>query len=67
MKKFKYPLSSDTWNKKEVLAIQDVIKSKKFTMGKKVENFEKAFSKYIGSKYCIMVNSKKINSKEGMK
>ena len=57
MKKFKYPLSSDTWNKKEVLAIQDVIKSKKFTMGKKVENFEKAFSKYIGSKYCIMVNS----------
>ena len=57
MKKFKYPLSSDTWNKKEVLAIQDVIKSKKFTMGGKVENFEKAFSKYIGSKYCIMVNS----------
>ena len=26
--KIKYPLSSDTWNKKEVLAIQDVIKSK---------------------------------------
>ena len=41
MKKFKYPLSSDTWNKKEVLAIQDVIKSKKFTMGKKLRILKK--------------------------
>lgn len=57
MKKFRYPLSSDTWNKKEELAIQKVIKSKNYTMGKHVQNFEKAFSNYIGSKYCVMVNS----------
>lgn len=57
MKKFKYPLSSDTWNEKEELAIQKVVKSKNYTMGKHVQIFEKSFSKYIGSKYSVMVNS----------
>ncbi len=52
-----YPLTSDTWNHNEIKAINKVIKSKKFTMGKEVNNFEKNFSKFIKTKYCVMVNS----------
>ena len=34
-----------------------LIKSTDFTLGKYVEKFEKKFSKYIGSKYCISTNN----------
>ena len=40
MKKFKYPLSSDTWNKKEELAIKKVVKSK--TKDEEKDNIEAA-------------------------
>lgn len=39
----KYTLASSTWDEKELQAIQDVIKSDMFTMGKKVAEFEKRF------------------------
>ena len=52
-----YPLSLNTWNKKEKKAIQDVINSNHFTMGKKVIEFEKKFAKKFNSKYAVMVNS----------
>ena len=55
--KIDHPLSADTWNKKEFLAINKVLKSKFITQGKKVRNFEKKFSNYIGTKYSVMVNS----------
>lgn len=54
---FKYPLATATWNQAEYQAMQEVIASGMFTMGKKVAEFEANFSKYIGSKYSVMVNS----------
>ena len=53
----KFPLTSNTIGKEEILSAITVLKSYKFTMGKKVKEFEKRFSKYIGSKYSVMVNS----------
>ena len=53
----KYSLSSDTWDKEELQAIQDVIVSGRYTMGPKVAQFEKEFAKHFGVKYAVMVNS----------
>ena len=52
-----YSLASSTWDEKELQAIQDVIKSDMFTMGKKVAEFEKDFAKFVGSKYAVMTSS----------
>lgn len=52
-----YLLASSTWDEKELQAIQDVIKSDMFTMGKKVAEFEKDFAKFVGSKYAVMTSS----------
>ena len=57
MQKFKYPLATSSWGDEEIGAMQSVISSGNFTMGEKVAEFETDFSKYIGSKYCLMVNS----------
>jgi CDP-4-dehydro-6-deoxyglucose reductase, E1 len=54
---YKFPLSSNTWGSDEYEAIQNVIKSGIFTMGELVRKFEKNFAKYIGTSYCVMVNS----------
>jgi len=54
---FKYPLTTSTWDQKEIDAMQKVIASGNFTMGEKVSLFERNFSKYIGSKHAVMVNS----------
>ena len=53
----KYTLASSTWDEKELQAIQDVIESDMFTMGKKVAEFEKDFAKFVGSKYAVMTSS----------
>jgi CDP-6-deoxy-D-xylo-4-hexulose-3-dehydrase len=53
----KYPLTHTNWDKKEISAMNKVIKSGMFTMGKNVLNFEKNFSKYLTKKYSVMVNS----------
>ncbi len=53
----KYALATSTWDKAEVDAIQKVIESDMFTMGPKVKEFEAAFAEFVGSKYCVMVNS----------
>ena len=52
-----YPLASSTWDDKEIAAIQKVIDSNMFTMGKHVEEYEKQFASYFGSKYAVMVSS----------
>ncbi|EGZ6567124.1 DegT/DnrJ/EryC1/StrS family aminotransferase [Escherichia coli] len=52
-----YPLASNTWDEYEYAAIQSVIDSKMFTMGKKVELYEKDFADLFGSKYAVMVSS----------
>ncbi len=52
-----YPLATATWDDAEYKAIQRVIESGLFTMGTQVQEFEKRFAAYVGSRYCVMVNS----------
>ena len=58
MKKTKiYPLLSDAFNNEDINKAIKILKSKKITMSKETVNFEKYFSKKIGSKYALMTNS----------
>jgi len=52
-----YSLASNTWNQDEYAAIQRVIESDMFTMGKEVAQYEKDFADFFGSTYALMVNS----------
>ena len=52
-----YPLSSDTWNENEINAINRVIESNRYTMGKEVREFEEQFADFMGSKHAVMTNS----------
>ena len=54
---YKFPLAFDSWDEQEKEAINEVIQNGFFTMGERVKQFEDNFSKYIGSKYSVMVNS----------
>ena len=56
-KKLFYPLLEDAFNRKDINLAIKVIKSKQLTMSKITNNFEKEFSKYLGVKYSVMVNS----------
>lgn len=53
----KYPLASSSWDNKEIEAIHSVIDKGIYTMGDGVHNFENNFANFIGSKFCVMVNS----------
>lgn len=57
MEDIKYNLASSTWDDKELAAIQRVIDSGNYSMGKEVSKFEQEFAKFTGSKHCVMVNS----------
>lgn len=52
-----YSLATSTWDEAEYQAIQRVIESNMFTMGPLVRKFEEDFAGYVGSRYCVMVNS----------
>lgn len=52
-----YSLASSTWDEAEYAAIQRVIASGMFSMGKEVQLFEKQFAEAMGSKHAVMVNS----------
>ncbi len=54
---FKFPLATTSWGQEEADAMQRVIASGMFTMGANVQAFERDFAQYIGSRYCVMVNS----------
>lgn len=51
------PLATSTWDEQEYQALQEVIKSGMFTMGKHVQTFEHSFADFFGSRYAVMVNS----------
>ena len=53
----KYELATLSWDEKEKEAIKRVMDSDMYTMGENVYKFEEMFSKYVGSKYAVMVNS----------
>jgi len=52
-----YQLATSTWDQAEINAIQRVISSGMYSMGKEVATFEKEFAQFTNSKYCVMVNS----------
>jgi CDP-6-deoxy-D-xylo-4-hexulose-3-dehydrase len=52
-----YPLAKTSWDKEELEAIQAVVKTGHYSMGPFVFKFEEQFAKFVGSKYCVMVNS----------
>lgn len=52
-----YPLASTTWDEAEYAAIQRVVQSGMFSMGREVSVFEQEFAQWVGSRYAIMVNS----------
>ncbi|WP_234495036.1 DegT/DnrJ/EryC1/StrS family aminotransferase [Vibrio maritimus] len=52
-----YSLASSTWDENEFGAIQRVIDSDMFTMGKEVAQYEKDFAEFFGSEYAVMVSS----------
>ena len=54
---YKFPLATATWEQEEQDAIQRVIASGMYTMGENVRAFERDFANYVGSQYCVMVNS----------
>lgn len=53
----KYTLSDNTWDEKEIKALNNVIDSGFFSMGEKVKSFEKAFAEKFNVKYAVMSNS----------
>jgi dTDP-4-amino-4,6-dideoxygalactose transaminase len=53
----KYTLASSTWDNAELDAIEEVISSDMYTMGKKVAQYENDFAKFFGAKYALMVSS----------
>jgi CDP-6-deoxy-D-xylo-4-hexulose-3-dehydrase len=52
-----YELAAPTWGDEEIQAINRVVASGMFTMGRNVREFEEAFATYFGTKYAVMVNS----------
>jgi CDP-6-deoxy-D-xylo-4-hexulose-3-dehydrase len=53
----KYPLAFSTWGNEEIEAIQDVIATDMYTMGRHVKQFEQEFAEHFGSPHAVMVNS----------
>jgi CDP-6-deoxy-D-xylo-4-hexulose-3-dehydrase len=51
------PLATSSWDEEEYEAIQRVVNSDRFTMGREVKAFEKEFASYFGSKFAVMSNS----------
>ena len=53
----KYPLLENAFSNFDILKGINVLLSRRITMSKITKSFERQFGKFIGSKYCLMVNS----------
>ncbi len=53
----KYKLCDDTWDNAEFSAIQEVLDSGMFSMGKRVAKYEREFAEKFDVKYALMVSS----------
>ena len=53
----KYPLAFSTWGKEETDAIQRVVDTDMYTMGRHVKQFEEEFAQHFKSPHAVMVNS----------
>ena len=56
-KTFDYPLLEKGFTKDDIIKGIEVLLSRKLTMSEITKKFEFAFSKFVGSKYALMVNS----------
>jgi perosamine synthetase len=56
-KKNKIPLSSPDITDKEKKAVMAVLNTPSLSLGPKLDEFEKKFAKYIGTKFAVAVNS----------
>jgi CDP-6-deoxy-D-xylo-4-hexulose-3-dehydrase len=56
-KELYYPLAMDNWDEREREAIDQVVKSNRFTMGEQVRLFESEVAAKFGSRFAVMVNS----------
>ena len=54
---FKYPLLENAFSNQDINSAIRVVRSRRLTMSKKTMEFEKKFSQFIKSNYCLMVNS----------
>lgn len=52
-----HPLASSTWGDEEVEAINEVVRSGRYTMGERTSQYERAFADYVGTKYAVGCNS----------
>ena len=52
---FKFPLATATWDQKDIDAIQNVIATGKFPIGRHVNSFEKIFSQDGGYQNALLV------------
>ena len=57
MKKIKFDLASDSWGEEERAAIERVIGSNRYTMGREVRAFEDTVRSTFGVRHAVMVNS----------
>jgi CDP-6-deoxy-D-xylo-4-hexulose-3-dehydrase len=53
----KYPLLENAFSNSDILKGVNVLLSRRITMSQITKKFEIQFGKFIGSKYCLMVNS----------
>ena len=53
----KYPLLENAFSNSDILKGINVLLSRRITMSQITKRFEMQFGKFIGSKYCLMVNS----------
>lgn len=53
----RFPLATSSWDQNELDALQRVIASDQYSMGREVAQFEKEFAAFVGSRYAVMVNS----------
>lgn len=52
-----YPLATSSWDEEEYAALDAVIKSGMFTMGKHVAEYERVFADRFGSRFAVMCSS----------
>lgn len=53
----RYSLSQSSWDGAEIAALHRVIDSGQFTMASETQAYEAAFAQYLGTPYCVAVNS----------
>lgn len=51
------PLSAPDITDQEILAVTDVLRSSRLSLGPKTEEFEQAIAKYVGARYAVAVSS----------